>query len=71
MSSNKYLAIEFIGSYQTIVKFLESKGWAFDAKPVAQNKLLLKISDDSSEEVKFFTDTLIDNSKEDKITSVF
>jgi len=67
---SKYLSIEFEGPASNLSKFFESKGWNFEIKNIFPHKIFVKVSDELADEVKFFEGTPIDDSKEDKITTI-
>jgi hypothetical protein len=68
--SSKYLSIEFQGTYQNMLKFFNSKEWDFEAKRINNNKVYVKLSEELSEEVKFFENTPTDDTTGIAITKV-
>lgn len=68
--TTKFLTIQFTGEYGDIVKFLDSKGWTYEIKIIGHNKLLLKINEESAEELELLRGHSIDKFNEVKITDV-
>ncbi len=68
--SSKYFSIEYSGLYSNVQSFLISRGWSAEVKNVGGNKLYLKISEDSVEELKYCKDMELDDLKGGKINQI-
>jgi hypothetical protein len=52
--SYNYLAIDFTGSLQELQNNFDKKSWNFEIKRVSTGRILAKVPEDTTEEVKFF-----------------
>jgi len=68
--SSKYFSIEYSGTYSNIQKFLTTRDWNSNVKNVCGNKLFLKLSENSVEELKYHKDMEIDELKGGKINVI-
>lgn len=66
----KYLSISFLGTYSNMIKFFDTKGWTYEIKNVGHNKLLLKVSEELTEEIQFFKNSVLDEVSQEKILAV-
>ena len=64
-----FISLEYTGSYSNLMSFFDSKGFKFDVKPVSPNKILIKLSEEQADELKFFKGNALDD-KEEAITSI-
>ena len=68
--SFKFYSIDYLGTYSNIQNFLSPRGWNYEVKNVGGNKLLLKISEESVEELFYCVDMTFDDSNTGKITGM-
>jgi len=68
--SFKFYSVEFLGTYSHIQSFFCDRGWNYEIKNVGGNKLFLKISEESIEELNYCVGMTFDDPHSGKITGM-
>jgi hypothetical protein len=68
--SSKYFSLEYTGTYPNLQSFLTTRGWSAEVKNLGGNKLFLKLSEDSVEELRYCIDMESDELKGGKIIRI-
>lgn len=68
--SSKFFSLEYTGTFANIQSFLTTRGWNAEVKNVGGNRLFLKLSEDSVEELKYCKDMELDELKGGKICQI-